>query len=223
MPCGVDRGTFDNVSTPLTGLLGELHELTHAKYLKLWLARTQCSQVSPITIMWQVCMALSCSPVYKLYGISYLKLLAFIPSTNTCLGISSYVNKGSLSGFSALGCCQAGLRNDKNESRCLPLIRLEGETPLPRMPHTERQELVQEEGQWNQWGSGHFRVGVGLTDACTGGKALKRAGPVIQMGHMLSLCTQNHAHHSGVHPVACGLHAAQDGCGCGSTQNCKST
>lgn len=29
---------------------------------------------------------------------------------------------------------RAGLRNDKNESGCLPLIGLEGKVPLPRMP-----------------------------------------------------------------------------------------
>lgn len=71
-------------------------------------------------------VALCCAIVYRLHGVSFK---AAGPSASTCLSVSAY----------APGCCQAGLRNDKNETGRVPLIRLEGETPLPHMPNTPRQ------------------------------------------------------------------------------------
>lgn len=91
------------------------------------------------------------------------------------------------------------VRNDKNESGCVRLIRPEGEALLPRLPNERPRgggaggsQGSQQQGfrgvQPLQAG-GRGGMEEAFVDAWLGGKALKRAGLVLQMGHTLSLCT----------------------------------
>lgn len=85
------------------------------------------SQESSTTVSVWLCRRPRAPPLSTgLCSISYLKLLAFTPSPNPYLSISSCVNKGSQHAFSCPGGPQAGHRHDHNESGCLPSIGLDG-------------------------------------------------------------------------------------------------
>lgn len=150
--------------------------------------------MSPIVITWLYAwpVLLSC-----LQGSMAFLISSFWPLhlQQTLASVFHLVSIRSLSAFSVPSCCQAGLRNDENESGSLPLIRLEGRlhfhacfTLRDRGAGAGGRPVEELQGFR---GSSHFTLRWGGWRKCSqmpdlGGKALKRAGLVIQTGHIFS-------------------------------------
>lgn len=191
--CEADRRTIRNDRTSVTEVLGRRHEFMYVKCLKECLACHTCTVDVNYPYDLALYVALCCAIVYKLYGVSFK---ASGPSTSTCLSVSSY----------APGCCQAGLRNDKNETGRVPLIRLEGETPLPHMPNTPRQRGGG--ARRSQWSEQQGFRGGAATSSCgvtSGGGRLHRC-LVLQE----SLVKSGTGHKNGPHFISWYLELCAD-------------